>query len=336
MIESAPIESLAAQALRHIARDQSIKAYIESDNVLFAGLLRAARRYIGGTNRAECLQKVKEINRVGHAATIDYMGEATTDKDKVTLEAQEILELVEDINELKLNSSISLDLSHIGLDISIDTAFHHAHAIATELSKIEKELIISMEGSERTDAILNVYKKLCIELDNVGITLQARLHRTKDDLPELLRLPGKIRLVKGAYEEPLSLAYPCGSIELTAAFREYAKLLIASGRRVSIGTHDKDIHLDLVEFIEKDKIERNPFEFELLAGLGDEQLSSLHGRGYSTRVYFVYGREWYLYLCHRIAEKPERLYQALIDVVGANSYDRSNFVSDKSSLFPHR
>jgi proline dehydrogenase len=317
MVEATSMEMLAAEALRRVAKDQQIKAYIESDAVLFPVLQRAAKRYLGGTCRAECLKKVRAINAAGHAAAIDYMGEGTGDTLKAKTETEEFLQLAQDIDRLNLRASIALDLSHIGLDISVEQAYVNALAIAKAAKSIDTEMIISMEGSERTDAILGIYERLSMDFDNVGITVQARLHRTENDILHLLRLPGKIRLVKGAYEEPIETAFPSGSIELAQKYRQYAKQLIASRKRVSIATHDPTIYADLQEFVEEADAKHNSFEFEVLVGLGESQINSMRTQGYSTRVYVVYGTEWYLYVCHRIAEEPKRLYQALVDIVGA-------------------
>ena len=335
------LPALAAAALRRLARDERVKAYIESDPVLFPLLLRAARRYIGGTTRAECLETVATLNAAGHAATIDYMGESTRDAALAEREADEFVALAAEIAQRGLDSSLSLDLSHIGLAVDAQLALANARRIAAAAHDIGAELIISMEGSERTDAILEVYRALCAEFSNLGIRLQARLHRTAEDLPEMLALPGRVSLVKGAYEEPLEVAYPRESEELAERYRAYARRMIASGHRVSIATHDASIHADVHDYIEAEGLRGQPFEFEVLVGLGDAQIDQLRRWGYPTRVYVVYGSEWYLYVCHRLAEEPARIYQALADIIGIDvddpsAADVSIAAPDRSSLFPHR
>lgn len=331
--------ALAAAALRRIARDERVKAYIESDPILYPLLLRAARRYIGGTTRAECLETVALLNAAGHAATVDYMGESTRDAALAEREADEFVALAAEIKLRGLDSSLSLDLSHIGLAVDPRLALENARRIATAARDIGSELIISMEGSERTDAILAIYRTLCAEFSNVGIRVQARLHRTGEDLPAMLALPGKVSLVKGAYEEPLELAYPRESAKLAECYRSYACRMIGSGHPVSIATHDASIHADLHAYIEAEGLRGQPFEFEVLVGLGDAQIEQVRRWGYATRVYVVYGREWYLYVCHRLAEQPVRIYQALADIVGIDDPSEegaSAHLADRSSLFPHR
>jgi len=328
--------ALAADALRRVARDERVKAYIENDPVLFPILLRAARRYIGGTTRAECLDTVAALNAAGHAATVDYMGESTRDPDLAERETAEFVRLAADIGRRGLDSSLSLDLSHIGLAIDPRLALANARRIAAAAREIGTEMIISMEGAERIEAILEVYRALCAEFDNVGVTLQARLRRTEEDLPAMLALPGKVRLVKGAYEEAPDIAYPRESAELAACYRDYARRMLTSGRPVSIGTHDASIHDDVDRFVTERDLRGGPFEFEALVGLGDAQIDRLRRQGYQTRVYVVYGREWYLYVCHRLAEEPTRLYRALADLVGIDRPATSDTPMDRSTLFPHR
>lgn len=333
------LPALAAAALRRIARDERVKSYIEHDPVLFPLLLRTARRYIGGTTRAECLETVARLNAAGHAATVDYMGESTRDAALAEREADEFVALAADIKRRGLNSSLSLDLSHIGLALAPQLALENARHIAAAARDIGTELIISMEGSERTDAILEVYRALCAEFANVGIRLQARLHRTEEDLPAMLALPRRVSLVKGAYEEPPETAYPRESAELAERYRAYARRMIASGHPVSIATHDASIHADLHAYIEAEGLRDQPFEFEVLVGLGDAQIEQLRRWGYPTRVYVVYGREWYLYVCHRLAEDPARIYQALADIAEIDALSAiagGATPADRSSLFPHR
>lgn len=328
--------ALAADALRRVARDERVKAYIENDPVLFPILLRAARRYIGGTTRAECLDTVAALNAAGHAATVDYMGESTRDPDLAERETAEFVRLAADIGRRGLDSSLSLDLSHIGLAVDPRLALANARRIAAAAREIGTEMIISMEGAERIEAILEVYRALCAEFDNVGVTLQARLRRTQEDLPAMLALPGKVRLVKGAYEEAPDIAYARESAELAACYRDYARRMLTSGRPVSIGTHDASIHDDVDRFVTERDLRGGPFEFEALVGLGDAQIDRLRRQGYQTRVYVVYGREWYLYVCHRLAEEPTRLYRALADLVGIDRPATSDTPMDRSTLFPHR
>ncbi len=304
-----------ADALRALALNEQAKRNIANDPALLPIARRVAHRFIGGETMMEAVATLERRAAKGHRVTVDYMGESCRDESFALIETDQFITLVEQLTARKIDSSISLDLSHVGSVISESLGLANAKKLASACKQTGREMIISAEGSDRTDLTHRIYEKLCAEFDNVGITVQARLHRTEVDIKKLLQLPGKIRLVKGAYLEPESTAHPRTSDALANAYRTYAKQLIASGHICSVATHDRNILIDLHQFIETNQLQKNPFEFEMLFGLWDEQLDAMKGHGYATREYVVYGREWFLYVCNRIAEQPVRLYQAMVDAV---------------------
>jgi proline dehydrogenase len=227
------------------------------------------------------------------------------------------LELVTGIGQRNLNCSISLDLSHVGSLVDVELGYRNLRRIAQAAAEINREVMISMEGHDRTDDIYAVYTRLHQQdgLHNVGITVPAKRHRSAQDLPTLMKLPGRIRLVKGAFLEPETLAWQRNSAELAAAYRTYARELLVSGHKCSIATHDRTIQADLTALIVQERIDPRWYEFESLIGLGTEQIDGLQARGFPTREYAVFGAEHFLYVLNRIAEEPVRVYQAIIDVM---------------------
>lgn len=173
--------------------------------------------------------------------------------------------------------------------------------------------MISAEGSDRTDLVLDLYDELAAEIPRVGITLQARLHRTLGDLERVLRHPGTVRLVKGAFLEHESVAYPRNSVELTAAYLDLASQLIRSGHPMSLATHDDEL-VNMLIARHGEALKTDAIEFEMLLGLGTDLLDRLHRDGYRTREYVIFGGEWWLYVLNRIAEHPERALTALADL----------------------
>jgi proline dehydrogenase len=309
------LEATAAAALRHISRNEAIKSYVQNTPQLHNALLKVALRFIGGETLPECLRVAQAIRRRGHAVTIDYMGENTRDEAMAQQCTEEFLRIIRAINVYKLNASISLDLSHIGLVIDKSLALSNASLLAQATQEAGIEMMISMEGSERTDDILALHRLLCARYNHVGITLQAYLHRTPADLAALLGLPGRIRLVKGAFEEPSTVAQPRGAA-LDRVYRSCMEKLLSSGHPCSIATHDPSL-LDLAHiFIRERRLKAEQVEFEMLYGVTPERLEMMRNRGYQTRIYLPYGQEWYLYLCHRLAEHPPGIYQAIADAAG--------------------
>ena len=173
--------------------------------------------------------------------------------------------------------------------------------------------MISAEGSDRTDLVLDLYEALAADYPHVGITLQARLHRTPDDLERVLARPGTVRLVKGSFLETDAVAWRRDSPEMTAAFLALAERLVTAGHPVSLATHDESL-VDALIAAHGDALREPEVEFEMLMGLGTDLLDRLHGEGYRTREYVIFGGEWWLYVLNRIAEQPERVLAALADM----------------------
>lgn len=308
------LESTAAMALKRVARDERIKAYVGAERPIYDVLLGAALRFIGGERLEECLATADRMNEAGHAVTIDYMGESTRSERMATRATEEFVRLVQAISSRGLDASVSLDLSHLGLVVDHELAAENASIIAAEVHHAGLELMISMESAERTDDVLTMYHKLADRYPRLGITLQAYLHRTPGDLRLALGRPGKIRLVKGAFAEPTSIALSRGP-KLNEAYRTLAERLLRAGHLVSIATHDPDVLDHIHRFLQEHDLSHDTVEIEMLYGVQPERLEQMRRLGYRTRVYLPYGEEWYLYLCHRIAEYPPNLYQAVADAV---------------------
>jgi proline dehydrogenase len=307
------IESEVAQTMRQIALNEDIKSYVLEQPPLYQTLLQAAMRFIGGETLTQCIETAQYLNQQGFAVTIDYMGESTRDEVMTEQATQEFLKVIKAIADEKINSSVSLDLSHIGIAIDAELGYKNACILAQAAREKGLEMIISMEGTDRTNLILAIYQRLCETFDNVGITLQAYLHRTPDDLAKLLHYSGKIRLVKGAYAAPAHLTKSHGR-ELDTSYRHLMETLLTE-HSCSIATHDPTLLDRAHQFIQAQNLERDKIEFEMLKGVTPERLEVMKDYGYRTRIYLPYGREWHLYLCNRLAEYPPNIYQAIVDMV---------------------
>jgi proline dehydrogenase len=319
----------AAAALRWLARRQDIKRALLASPELSAVLKAAAARYVAGSSRAEALDRAARLARAGHRVTIDFMGEDTSGVSEARRATAEFLALVADLGPADstpegplVAASISLDLSHIGLAVpglGERLAREHLNEVAERARAVGREVMISMEGSERTEAILRTHAVVSDRYENVGVTVQAALRRTPSDFPELLARPGRLRLVKGAYADSPRVAHPRGEA-LDEAYLSLARQLVDAaarhGRRCSIATHDAalvDRITNLIDEVADLDGATNAIEFEMLQGVTPDRLDSLLGRGYVTRVYLVYGSEVYLYLCHRLAEHPPAILDVLAD-----------------------
>lgn len=316
----------AADTLRQIARSEAINAYIQRDRPLHDALLGAALRFIAGETLESAVEIARPINDRGHTVTIDFLGESNRDADLCRAAAVEFHRIIDAIRQHGLRGSVSLDLSHLGLVVDVDLAFGLASDLTEATAGADPqryperrlELMISAEGSERTDDVLAMYERLATRFPNVGITLQAYLDRTPRDLERALAHPGRIRIVKGAFGEPSRTALPRGD-ELNARFVSLVERVIAEGHALSIATHDSTL-LDALS--SRVPSGRADVEFEMLYGIEEERLARQREHGFPTRVYLPYGEEWFLYLSHRLAEFPPNIYRAISDAVAYASRAR--------------
>jgi proline dehydrogenase len=309
----------AANALRALALNEQLKTRVAADATLRAVLERISHRYVAGSSTDSAMERVASILARGHAASAEYLGESCRDAAAADRATDVFVALIAALDARALPCSVSLDLSHVGMLVDPALGLANIHRIARAAAASERELMISMEGSDRTDRILDTYVRLHRESDShrhVGITIQARLHRTDRDLDRLLDYPGRIRLVKGAYLESPEVAHPRDSPDLRSAYLRQARRLLASGHSCSIATHDAAIQAELGDFIRSHDLRHAPCEFESLIGLGTAQIDALRDRGFATREYAVYGEEHFLYVLNRISEDPIRLAQAVIDASG--------------------
>ncbi|KAA9375083.1 proline dehydrogenase [Microbispora cellulosiformans] len=300
----------AAQVLRGLALDEDLKRRVPVDPVLGPLARRVARRFVAGESLEAALERVTEVLASGHRANLEYMGESCRDARRAVAETDAFVDAA---MRLAPGCSVSLDLSHIGLAVDEDLALDNATRVAEATEGAARELMISAEGSGRTDAVLSVHRRLCERFTHVGITVQARLRRTDADLRALLDLPGRIRLVKGAFLEPESVAYTREDPALAAAYLRYAELLADTGHSCSFATHDWELIGHIDRHLGGTGHDGVPWEFETLLGLGRDRLDTMAAKGHPTREYVVFGTEWWLYVCNRLAEDPRRLLQALVD-----------------------
>ncbi|MCV9931088.1 proline dehydrogenase family protein [Flavobacterium sp. LS1R47] len=305
---------LGANALRRAAMNNKAKEHILSNEILFSTLKKAADRYIGGETLEETILKVKEQNKEGFKCSMEFMGENTLTEIEANEATKEFIRIAQEIKNQKLNSTVSLDLSHIGLSISPDLCLNNLSSICQEAEKNNIEVTISAENVEITDAIIDIYKTASQTYKNTSITLQAYLHRSQDDFKELIQENGRIRIVKGAFDTPANLSIPRGAA-LDERYLYYVDQLLSKNHRCAIATHHDYIQKEAVALIQNYKTSNDVYEFESLYGIQTEQLRNLKEQGYATKLYFVYGKEWYLYLCNRIAEYPLNLFQALDDII---------------------
>ncbi|MCJ0906842.1 proline dehydrogenase family protein [Rhodococcus sp. ARC_M6] len=309
------LQAQAADVLRRLALDETLKARTMADATSAALARRVADRYVAGETIDDAFDRLPAIIARGHKGSIEYTGESVRDSELANSETDVFVEVAERIGTTGVDSTVSFDLSHIGLVVDPELCYNNVIRLAEATERAGTELMISAEGSDRTDLVLDMHARLAERFTHVGITVQARLHRTAEDITTLLGRPGRIRVVKGAFLEPDSIAYPRGSAQLRNAYLKYVSQIVDAGHPIAIATHDRDI-IEAVCTEHDSALKADHVEFEMLLGLGTEQLDALSAAGFTTREYVLFGTEWWLYVLNRIAEEPERVYTALIDAAG--------------------
>lgn len=309
-MNEAELQMLASNTLKSVARNEQIKTYIQGSKELYPLLSRAAQRFVVGETRDQAVSEAFELILKGYSVSMEYIGENTRILQECVSVKNEFLQLVRTVGQARFKSTISLDLSHIGLTVNPELAYEHLLELAREADLHGIEIMISAEESAKTDQILEIYKRVSEIISNVGITLQAHLHRTERDCSDIKHYAGRIRIVKGAYQESEDIALP-RSEELNERYLLLTEMLITTGRPLSIATHDEAI---IEEVRIRGYLDQPNVKVEMLYGIRPDLLRKLKDRGYRTKVYLLYGEEWYLYFCHRLAEFPPNIYRAIGDM----------------------
>jgi proline dehydrogenase len=267
---------------------------------------KVARRFVAGEQLDEAVGVIGDLNRQGMSATFDLLGENVTSAADANGTADAYLALLDAIQEQHLKSNVSLKLTAMGLDISEGTAVDNMRRILERAQGYGNFVRMDMESSDYTDITLEIFRRLWRDYQNVGVVLQAYLYRTPQDVDEMIRLGARVRLCKGAYNEPPSVAFP----EKKDTDMQYARLmckLIDLGTYPGIATHDVRLINLAKRFVAKKGIPSDRFEFQMLYGVRSQVQRDLAGEGFNMRVYVPYGEQWYPYFMRRLAERPSNL-----------------------------
>jgi proline dehydrogenase len=275
---------------------------------------RLSAPYIAGPTLADARATVASLNEAGKLATIDVLGEEITHVDETEAIAQAYLDVLAAIEEDGLRSSVSVKLTALGLTLDRDLCAAHLEAVVRDAAARGTFVRIDMEDSSCTDDTLALYRGLReAGLDNVGIVLQSCLRRTVADVESLADLRPSVRLCKGIYLEPESIAF----VEFEAVranFLAALDALLAAGCYVGIATHDEWLLRRSLERVEG--LSTDEYELQMLLGVREGRASELVAAGHPLRVYVPFGRRWYEYSLRRLQENPKLAGYVAGDVLG--------------------
>lgn len=284
---------------------------------------KMASRFIAGETLEEAIAVVKRLNSIGMVATLDQLGENTQSADEARAAAQGVIRIFQVIADNQLRCNVSVKLSQIGLTIDEQLCRENLGLILDDVRKLNNFLRIDMEDSGLTEKTINMYLwARDAGYENVGIVIQSYLYRSEADINTLGRYDTRVRLCKGAYKEPASVAYP-KKYQVDENFDQLSTLLLSTAQKYGwpgmsadgrkppipgIATHDQ-IRIDFViRKAEEMNIPTSAFEFQMLHGIRRELQEDLTRRGHQVRVYVPFGTHWYPYYMRRLAERPANIW----------------------------
>jgi len=273
-----------------------------------------ARRFVAGETAADAVAAGRRLHERGIRATFDLLGEDVLDRDAARRCAEANRALLRAIPDT-LERNVSIKLSMMGLEIAEDFCLEQTSAILDEARKLNAFVRIDMEGSKHTQRTIDAFHKLRKSYDNVGIVFQAYLRRTEDDIKEAITRKDRVRLCKGAYKEPASVAWT-DMEEIRASYRKCARLLLDKGNYPALATHDEKLVQDALAYAGAGKIPPSRFEFQMLYGLRPRRWDELVASGQNVRVYVPFGTHWVPYFYRRLRERRENILFVLRSLVG--------------------
>jgi proline dehydrogenase len=266
---------------------------------------RFAHRFVAGETLSEALTVARTLNAARITASLDLLGESVTNEREARGAANEYLTILDRIHEQRLDANVSLKLTAMGLDISEELCVSLMHDVLGRAQAYQTFVRIDMESSAYTERTLRLFEDRLYPSykDHVGVVLQSYLYRTWSDVQRAIELKSRVRLCKGAYNEPASVAFPDKS-EVDANYVKCMHALLERGTYPGIATHDPAIIDEAIRFVADRGIDHSRFEFQMLYGVRRDLQEQLVRDGYRMRVYVPFGTQWYPYLMRRLAERP--------------------------------
>ena len=283
-----------------MSRNKALRAFSEKSSLG----KKLSSRFIAGMTVEAALKAAAEMNREGIAVSLDSLGESVTDARQAHASASVYHEILDAIKARGLKANVSVKLTQMGMDIDPELAESIVRGIIVHAEEADTFVRIDMEGSELTEATLQMTERLHARWPGrVGTVLQAYLYRTADDAQRLVQQGIRIRLCKGAYQEAAEVAFPAKA-EVDDNYEALMIYLATSGVFCGLATHDEKIIDGMCRFTEERKLSKQSFEFQMLYGIRRDLQRKLVARGYRVRCYIPFGPEWYPYFMRRLAERP--------------------------------
>jgi proline dehydrogenase len=285
-----------------LSRNRLVRRFAESSRL---GVLLSSR-FVAGMEMDDALRVAEQLNRQGMLVSLDSLGESVTSAVEAQQAAEVYHRLLDEIVARKLKANISLKLTQMGINLLPDLAENLVETLVRHARAMDNFVRIDMEDSSLTQATLNLARRLNARSGlrgSVGVVIQAYLYRSQADVEQLRAEGIRVRLVKGAYNEPAEVAFP-RKADVDANYIRLSALLLANGAYHALATHDVRMIEAAKSFAGEHGIAASHFEFQMLFGVRRDLQRKLVREGYNVRVYLPFGHAWYPYLMRRLAERP--------------------------------
>jgi proline dehydrogenase len=271
------------------------------------GMQMGAARFVAGESAEEFLRVTRALNARGFAVACGILGEGVADAREANAAADAYCDLLHTFAREGYDANVAFKLTHVGLDVDPELAYRNSARIARAALDGGTTMRLDMEQSRYVDATLAVYRRLRADYENAGFVLQSYLYRSLDDLRAALPLAPNVRIVKGAYKEPASIAFE-RKADVDRAYVALAEVALAADGYTAIATHDPAIVERVKAFARARNIpKRGRFEFQMLYGISPALAEALVADGYRVRLAVPFGTYWFPYLMRRLAERPANL-----------------------------
>lgn len=269
---------------------------------------RLVGRFVAGDTGAEALHVIRQLARRGVTATVDLLGESVTRPEEARAARDEYIAMLDRMKHGGVEPNASVKLTQMGLDVDEERCVENLHAILERARTHGAFVRIDMESAAYTERTLRLFHEvLSPEFgDQVGVVIQSALRRSEADVTRLIDTRARVRLCKGAYKEPSSVAYP-RKRDVDQAYARLLERLLVEGNYPAIATHDERLITHAREFAASRGISPEAFEFQMIYGVRRDLQDALRREGHRVRVYVPYGEQWYPYLMRRLAERPANL-----------------------------
>lgn len=302
---------ISRSALIWLSRQEGLKDFATH----FAFFKKLTTRFVAGETIDDAVSYIRQINAENCTASFDHLNESVGSEAEADKEVVEYLNILNQISQTQINSNVSIKLTQFGLGLDPELAYRNARRVVEDAHARGNFVRVDMEDSAVTQVTIDIFKRLRAEfgLNDVGIVLQSYLHRTYADAQELVKLPARIRICKGAYNEPPEVAYP-DKRDVDANYVKVMQLLLSSGVYHGIATHDPKMIDATIDFVQREGIAKEKFEFQMLFGIRRDLQRQLAHDGFNVRIYVPYGKHWYPYFMRRLAERPANIWFVMKNV----------------------